>query len=77
METLRAKVFMFTQTETRRTLAIEQAGTKAEGGTAYVSLEPHAHHGRTPPCTEALISAGIRRVVAPIEDPIPKCRPRL
>ena len=52
-------------------LALEQAGEAARGGTAYVSLEPHAHHGKTPPCTEALISAGIKRVVAPIEDPNP------
>jgi diaminohydroxyphosphoribosylaminopyrimidine deaminase / 5-amino-6-(5-phosphoribosylamino)uracil reductase len=52
-------------------IALMQAGSKAHGGTAYVSLEPHAHHGKTPPCTEALIHAGIRRVVAPIEDPNP------
>jgi diaminohydroxyphosphoribosylaminopyrimidine deaminase/5-amino-6-(5-phosphoribosylamino)uracil reductase len=52
-------------------IALMQAGTRAQGGTAYVSLEPHAHHGKTPPCTEALINAGIRRVVAPIEDPNP------
>ena len=52
-------------------IALEQAGDRARGGTAYVSLEPHAHHGKTPPCTEALINAGIRRVVAPIDDPNP------
>lgn len=52
-------------------LALQQAGDKAKGGTAYVSLEPHDHHGRTPPCTEALINAGIARVVCPIEDPNP------
>lgn len=52
-------------------LALNQAGELAKGATAYVSLEPHAHHGRTPPCTEALIKAGIRRVVCPIEDPNP------
>src|SRR5438045_1129494 len=52
-------------------IALEQAGQSARGGTAYVSLEPHAHHGKTPPCTEALISAGIARVVCPIEDPNP------
>jgi len=50
------------------TVALSQAGSKARGATAYVSLEPHAHHGRTPPCTEALIESGIKRVVAPIED---------
>jgi diaminohydroxyphosphoribosylaminopyrimidine deaminase/5-amino-6-(5-phosphoribosylamino)uracil reductase len=53
------------------TLALEQAGERARGATAYVSLEPHAHQGRTPPCTLALIKAGVRRVVAPIEDPNP------
>src|SRR5687767_11011195 len=52
-------------------IALEQAGERARGGTAYVSLEPHAHHGKTAPCTEALINAGIARVVAPIEDPNP------
>ena len=52
-------------------IALKKAGYKARGGTAYVSLEPHAHHGRTPPCTDALINAGIKRVVAPIEDPNP------
>ena len=51
--------------------ALKQAGAKAHGGTAYVSLEPHDHHGKTPPCTAALIEAGIRRVVCPIEDPNP------
>jgi len=52
-------------------IALEQAGQRARGGTAYVSLEPHSHHGKTPPCTDALINAGIRRVVCPIEDPNP------
>ncbi|HMF57975.1 MAG TPA: bifunctional diaminohydroxyphosphoribosylaminopyrimidine deaminase/5-amino-6-(5-phosphoribosylamino)uracil reductase RibD, partial [Pyrinomonadaceae bacterium] len=54
------------------TLALEQAGRRARGGTAYVSLEPHAHHSRTPPCTDALINARVKRVVAAIEDPNPK-----
>jgi len=52
-------------------IALAQAGEKARGGTAYVSLEPHDYQGKTPPCTEALINAGIRRVVCPIEDPNP------
>ncbi len=52
--------------------ALEQAGARAHGATAYVSLEPHAHHSRTPPCTDALIESGVKRVVAPIEDPNPK-----
>lgn len=53
-------------------LALEEAGRLAVGGTAYVSLEPHSYHGRTKPCTTALIRAGIARVVCPIEDPNPK-----
>src|SRR5438270_519247 len=53
------------------TIALEQAGAQARGATAYVTLEPHAHYGRTPPCTEALIRAGVARVVVPIEDPNP------
>ncbi len=52
-------------------IALKQAGNNAKGGTAYVSLEPHDHHGRTPPCTEALINSGITRVVCPIDDPNP------
>ena len=52
-------------------IALEHAGENARGGTAYVSLEPHDHYGKTPPCTEALIDAGIKRVVCPIEDPNP------
>src|SRR6185503_8137232 len=54
------------------TLALEQAGGRAKGATAYVTLEPHAHFGKTPPCTDALIASGIRRVIAPVEDPNPK-----
>src|SRR5579863_10392964 len=53
-------------------LALEQAGVKARGGTLYINLEPHSHQGRTPPCTDALIKAGIQRVVASMSDPNPK-----
>ena len=53
------------------TIALEQAGARSRGATAYVTLEPHAHTGRTPPCTEALVGAGVARVVASIEDPNP------
>jgi diaminohydroxyphosphoribosylaminopyrimidine deaminase/5-amino-6-(5-phosphoribosylamino)uracil reductase len=53
-------------------LALEAAGAKAGGGTLYINLEPHAHQGRTPPCTDALIAAGIRRVVAAMTDPNPE-----
>src|SRR6266496_6690383 len=52
-------------------LAIEQAGEKARVATLYINLEPCSHHGRTGPCTEALIAAGIRRVVACTADPNP------
>src|SRR5881392_2098976 len=64
--------YLFDQIKHAETVALEQAGNKAHGGTAYVSLEPHSHQGRTAPCTDALIKAGIKRVVAPIEDPNPK-----
>src|SRR5688572_18678107 len=64
--------YLFEQLKHAETYALEQAGLRAKGASAFVSLEPHAHHGRTPPCTDALIRAGIRRVVAPIEDPNPK-----
>src|ERR1051325_1397295 len=64
--------YVFEDVRHAETVALASAGEKARGGTAYVSLEPHAHHGRTPPCTNALIAAGIKRVVAPIEDLNPK-----
>ena len=50
-------------------LALEEAGRRAGGGTLYVNLEPCCHHGRTPPCTEALVRAGVGRVVAAMKDP--------
>jgi diaminohydroxyphosphoribosylaminopyrimidine deaminase/5-amino-6-(5-phosphoribosylamino)uracil reductase len=52
--------------------ALEQAGPRARGGTAYVTLEPCCHQGRTPPCTEALLRAGITRVVSGARDPNPR-----
>lgn len=52
--------------------ALREAGDAARGATIYINLEPCSHHGRTPPCTEAILAAGIARVVASIRDPNPK-----
>lgn len=54
------------------TEALRAAGPRAKGGTAYVTLEPCSHHGETPPCADALVTAGIRRVVSPMTDPDPR-----
>lgn len=58
------------------TLALARAGAAARGATAYVSFEPCAHHGQTPPCAEALIAAGLTRVVCAVADPDPRVNGR-
>ncbi|HKP17314.1 MAG TPA: bifunctional diaminohydroxyphosphoribosylaminopyrimidine deaminase/5-amino-6-(5-phosphoribosylamino)uracil reductase RibD [Gaiellaceae bacterium] len=55
-------------------VAIEAAGERARGATLYVSMEPCAHHGSTPPCTETVLRAGVRKVVAASLDPNPEAR---
>jgi diaminohydroxyphosphoribosylaminopyrimidine deaminase/5-amino-6-(5-phosphoribosylamino)uracil reductase len=56
--------------------ALKAAGDRARGATAYVTLEPCAHHGRTPPCTDALIDAGVARICVAMQDPFHKVRGR-
>jgi len=57
-------------------LALEQAGKKARGATLYINLEPCCHQGRTAPCVDAVIAAGVRRVVACMQDPNPQVKGR-
>src|SRR6202790_3855909 len=52
--------------------ALTAAGENARGATLYVTLEPCCHHGKTPPCSDAILRAGIQRVVAAMSDPFPR-----
>ena len=61
----------YAQVKHAEILALDEAGDRARGATLYISLEPCAHHGRTPPCADALIQAGVTGVVAAMEDPNP------
>src|SRR5215210_5316707 len=54
------------------TEALRRAGAATRGATLYVTLEPCSHHGKTPPCADAIVAAGIARVVSALEDPNPK-----
>ena len=55
-------------------VALQAAGERARGATLVVNLEPCAHHGKTPPCTDAIVKAGVTRVVAALSDPDPEAR---
>ncbi len=61
----------YAQVKHAEILALDQAGERARHSTLYITLEPCAHHGRTPPCADALIQAGVARVVAAMQDPNP------
>jgi diaminohydroxyphosphoribosylaminopyrimidine deaminase/5-amino-6-(5-phosphoribosylamino)uracil reductase len=62
---------IFANVDHAETVALKQAGAKAKGATAYVTLEPCPHHGRTPPCADALIESGVKRVIYGLRDPNP------
>ena len=61
----------YAQVKHAEVLALEDAGVRARGATLYITLEPCSHQGRTPPCADALVNAGVKRVIAAMEDPNP------
>ncbi len=71
-EVIGAGSYAYARVKHAEVLALEQAGARARGAAIYLNLEPHGHQGRTPPCTDALIAAGVRRVVAAMADPNPQ-----
>ena len=71
-ETIGEGSYIYEDVTHAEVIALNQAGEKARGATLYVNLEPCNHHGRTPPCTEALIKAGIAKVVVGMIDPDPR-----
>src|SRR5665213_3644015 len=62
---------LYDQLDHAEIVALREAGSQARGATAYVTLEPCSHHGRTGPCADALLAAGVRRVVIATQDPNP------
>ena len=62
----------YAQAKHAEVIALEEAGSQSRGATLYITLEPCSHHGRTPPCADALVEAGVARVVAAMEDPNPQ-----
>ncbi len=65
----------YAQAKHAEVIALEEAGAQSRGATLYITLEPCSHHGRTPPCADALVQAGVERVIAAMQDPNPtSCR---
>lgn len=62
----------YAQAKHAEVMALEDAGAESRGATLYITLEPCSHHGRTPPCADALVEAGVVRVIAAMEDPNPQ-----